>query len=132
MNICVVNISYGSSRAWSISPARRDQLCEEGKCVRYQAQDHWVLDCPLAPHSPRARALYSSALAGVAGKRVTIAAAYDNDDGYSLTASDIKDLQALEEKEQAFERLRASSTSRGGWCHKHGRKVRWLRTVSKG
>ena len=68
----------------------------------------------MAPHSLRARALYLSALAGVAGKQVTIAAIYNNDDGYSLTALDIKDLQALEEKEQAFERLRASSTSRGG------------------
>jgi hypothetical protein len=115
MDICAVNTSYTTpSRARSISPARRDQLREEGKCVRCQAQDHWVSDCPLAPHSPRARALYSSASAGVAGKRVTIAAAYDDDDGYSLTASDIEDLQALEEKEQAFERLRASSTSRGG------------------
>jgi len=53
----------------------------------------------LAPHSLRARALYLSALAGVAGKQVTIAAIYNNDDGYSLTALDIKDLQALEEKE---------------------------------
>jgi hypothetical protein len=68
----------------------------------------------LALHSPRARALYSSASAGVIGKRVTIAAAYDDNNGYSLTASDIKDLQALEEKEQAFKRLRASSTLRGG------------------
>jgi hypothetical protein len=68
----------------------------------------------LAPHSLRARALYLSASAGVAGKRVTIAAVYDNNDSYSLTTSDIKDLQALEEKEQAFKRLRASSTLRGG------------------
>jgi hypothetical protein len=99
MDICAVAVdiakpSYGSpSRARSISPARRDQLREEGKCVRCQAQDHWVSDCPLAPHSPRA--LYSTASAGVAGKRVTIAAIYDDDDdGYSLTASDIKDLRA--------------------------------------
>ena len=68
----------------------------------------------MALYSPRARALYLSALAGVVGKRVTIAAAYDDDNGYSLTALDIKDLQALEEKEQAFKRLRASSTLRGG------------------
>jgi hypothetical protein len=68
----------------------------------------------------------------VAGKRVTIAAVYDNNDSYSLTTSDIKDLQALEEKEQAFKRLRASSTLRGGWCHEHGHEVRWLRTVNKG
>jgi hypothetical protein len=95
IEICVVNTntSYGSPRARLISPARRNQLCEEGKCVHCQAQDHWVSDCPLAPHSPRARALYSTALADVAGKRVTIAAMYDNeDDGYSLTASDIEDL----------------------------------------
>jgi hypothetical protein len=114
MDIYIVNISYGSLRARLISPTRRNQLREEGKYIHCQAQDHWILDYPLALYSPRARALYSSALAGVIGKRVTIAATYDDDDDYSLTASDIKDLQALEEKEQAFKRLRASSTSRGG------------------
>jgi len=46
----------------------------------------------LALYSLRAQALYLSTLASVAGKRVTITAIYNDDDGYSLTALDIKDL----------------------------------------
>jgi hypothetical protein len=64
------------------------------------------MDCPLAP--------YSTTLAGIAGKRVTIAAVYNNDNGYSLTTEDIEDIGAMEQAEQAFDRLRASSTSRRG------------------
>jgi hypothetical protein len=44
------------------------------------------MDCPLA--------LYLSALAGMLGKKVTIAAIYD-DDGCSLIGSDIEDLEKI-------------------------------------
>jgi len=47
---------------------------------------------------------YSSASAGTAGKKVTIAAVYDDDDE-SLTASDIEDLEGLRQAERAYERL---------------------------
>lgn len=105
MDICMANPA-SPRRARSMSPQRRQQVRQEGKCVRCEAQDHWVSDCPLAP--------YSSASVGVAGKKVTIAAAYDDDDAYSLTASDIEDLERLQVLERYYERLRASSTEKGG------------------
>jgi hypothetical protein len=85
IDICVTNTVYSSpSRARSISSAQRYKLRQGGKCVHCEAQDHWVIDCPLA--------LCSTASADVADKRVTIAAVYNNNNSYSLTASDIKDL----------------------------------------
>jgi hypothetical protein len=41
-----------SSRcARSISPQRRQELREEGRCVRCGSHDHWVSRCPLEPYS---------------------------------------------------------------------------------
>jgi hypothetical protein len=107
MDICAATI------ARSISPARRDQLRKEGKCVRCGSQDHWVADCSLAPYSDR-RLFDPTASAGTSGKKVTIAAAYDDDDSESLILMDIEELKATEPTEEAYERLRASATARRG------------------
>jgi hypothetical protein len=48
------------------------------------------------------------------GKKVTIAAAYDDDDSESLILMDIKELKATEPTEEAYKRLRASATARRG------------------
>jgi Retrotransposon gag protein len=39
-------------RARSTSPAQRQVLRLEGKCVRCGSLRHWVSDCPLEPHRP--------------------------------------------------------------------------------
>ena len=55
MASAVVNASNDAPRARSISPARRDQYREQGRCVRCGSYDHWVGTCPLQPHKPEAR-----------------------------------------------------------------------------
>jgi hypothetical protein len=85
MEICAATM------ARSISPAQRDQLWKEGKCICCEAQDHWVTDCPLAPYSDR-RLFDPTASAGASGKKVTIAAAYDDNDSESLILMDIEEL----------------------------------------
>jgi hypothetical protein len=42
-------------RARSISLERRQQYCNEGRCVRYGSEEHWVKDCNLSPFSLRSR-----------------------------------------------------------------------------
>ena len=56
-------------RARSTSPERRQELREEGRCVRCGSYDHWVKYCQLRPFSPDAQ--------GRTGK-VTIAAIDDD------------------------------------------------------
>lgn len=54
MEINSVNVNTISThRARSLSPAQRDQLRQDGKCVRCGSLDHWVAHCPLAPFSSR-------------------------------------------------------------------------------
>jgi hypothetical protein len=44
--------SASPPRARSTSPAQRQVLRLEGKCVRCGSSRHWVSDCPLEPHRP--------------------------------------------------------------------------------
>jgi hypothetical protein len=59
-------------------------------------------------------ALYSSASVGTLGKKVTIAAIYDDNNSESLILMDAKELIATEPTEEAYKRLRASATARRG------------------
>ncbi len=50
-----LELGSSSSRARSISSAQRERFRLEGRCVRCGSYDHWVDNCSLRPHSPRAR-----------------------------------------------------------------------------
>ena len=51
----IINASNGTPRARSISPARRDQYRQQGRCVRCGSYGHWVGSCTLQPHKPEGR-----------------------------------------------------------------------------
>jgi hypothetical protein len=51
---------------------------------------------------------------GTLGKKVTIAAVYNDNNSKSLILIDIEELKATEPTEEAYERLRASATARRG------------------
>lgn len=57
-------------RARSLSPARRQQLRDQGRCVRCGSHDHWVKDCSLDPYSS----------ASGSGRKVTVMAMDDDSD----------------------------------------------------
>jgi len=85
MDLNVVNINSirsSSPRARSISPQRRDQYRQEGKCVRCGSQDHWVKDCLLQPFTARQRRelqlANESKVIGTNPGRVVISALYDD------------------------------------------------------
>jgi len=59
-------------------------------------------------------ALYLSALVSILGKKVTIAAIYNDNNNNNMILMDIKKLKAIEPTEEAYKRLRASAIIRRG------------------
>jgi hypothetical protein len=51
----IINADNQTPRARSISPTRREQYRQEGRCVRCGSYDHWVGNCTLQPHKPERR-----------------------------------------------------------------------------
>ena len=103
MDLNTVNIGAMTigQQVRSSSPAERQRLRQEGKCVRYGSQDHWVKDCYIRPFSS-------------SGRKVTISAL--DDDSISLSGSDIEELEAMERAERQYKLLSAwgQAFSKGG------------------
>jgi hypothetical protein len=79
-------------QARSSSPAERQRLRQEGKCVRCGSQDHWVKDCPIQPFSS-------------SGKKMTIAAL--DDSSYNDYADLLAESAELGILDQAYKILQA-------------------------
>jgi hypothetical protein len=79
-----------NSRARSISPAERQQLRKQAKCVRCGSSEHWVKDCNIEPYKETGKKVPPPGpkiVVGENGRRVVICAVNNSDGGYNSNAS---------------------------------------------
>jgi hypothetical protein len=73
---------HTNNRARSISPAERQQLRKQGKCVRCGSSEHWVKDCDIEPYRKKIPP-GPKIIVGENGRKVRVCVVDDSDsDGY--------------------------------------------------
>jgi hypothetical protein len=80
---------HTNSRARSTSPAERQQLRKQGKCVRCGSSEHWVKDCDIEPYKKKVPPPGPKIVVGENGRKVRICVVDDSDSdgGYDSDAS---------------------------------------------
>jgi hypothetical protein len=80
---------HTNSRARSISPAERQQLRKQGKCIRCSSSKHWVKDYNIEPYKETGKKVPPPGpkiIVGENGRRVVICTVNDSDSGYDSDA----------------------------------------------
>jgi hypothetical protein len=74
---------HTNSRVRSISPAERQQLRKQGKCIRCGSSEYWVKDCDIEPYKRKVPPPGPKIIVGENGRKVRVCMVNDSDsDGY--------------------------------------------------